>query len=122
MAKKKSSLTKIGVWAFIIGIILALVGGIIASLVGARGPAIITSVLIVLGIIVGFLNVTDKETSAYLMAAVSLVIVTTFGGQVLSNILYVGPYLSNVLVAILTFVIPAVIIVAIKVIYTIAQD
>lgn len=116
---KKNNLAKVGVWAFIIGVILALIGGIVASFVGA---AVVTSILIVLGLIVGFLNITDKETSNYLLAAVSLVIVTALGGQVLGSVAIVGNFLSSVLTAIMTFVVPAVIIVALKAIYNIAKD
>jgi hypothetical protein len=116
---KNNSLAKVGTISFIIGVILALIGGIIASYVGA---ALITSILIVLGLIVGFLNISDKETSNYLLAAVSLVIVTALGGQVLGVVAYVGAFLSSVLTAIMTFVIPAVIVVALKAIYNIAKD
>lgn len=116
---KKNHLEKVGVWAFIIGVILALIGGIVAAFVGA---ALITSILIVLGLIVGFLNISDKETSNYLLAAVSLVIVTALGGQVLGSVAFVGNFLSTVLRAIMTFVVPAVIVVALKAIYNIAKD
>lgn len=118
MAKGAS---KLGVWAFIIGIVLALIGGIIVSLLNA-GAAAITAILIVLGLIVGFLNVTDKETKDYLLAAVSLILVTYFGGQTLQLVPVIGNYLSSVFGAIMTFVIPATIIVALKAIYNLAQD
>jgi hypothetical protein len=119
MVRNNKDIEKVGVWAFIIGVILAFVGGIIASFVGA---AVVTSILILLGLIVGFLNISDKETNNYLLASVSLVIVTALGGQILGSIAYVGFYLSSVLTAILTFVIPAVIIVALKAIYNIAKE
>ena len=118
MAKATS---KLGVWAFIVGIVLALIGGIIVGLLGA-GETAITSILIVLGLIVGFLNVTDKETKDYLLAAVSLILVTYFGGTVLGLVPVIGGYLSSVFGAIMTFVIPATIVVALKAIYGLAQD
>jgi len=117
MAKSNNGMEKVGAWAFIIGVILAILAGLFF-----RANAVVTSILILLGIIVGFLNITDKETSAYLLAAVSLVIVTSFGGAVLGNVAVVGMYLESILGAIMTFVIPAVIIVALKAIYSLAND
>ncbi|MGV8162651.1 MAG: hypothetical protein ACP5N2_04960 [Candidatus Nanoarchaeia archaeon] len=119
MAKNTSS--KLGVWAFIIGVILALIGGVIVSLLGS-GETAITAILIVLGLVVGFLNVTDKETKEYLLAAVSLILVTYFGGATLGLVPAIGPYLLSVFNAIMTFVIPATIVVALKAIYGLAQD
>lgn len=117
----KNTTSKVGVWAFIIGIVLALIGGLIVGIIGG-GAAAITAILVVLGLIVGFLNVTATETRDYLLAATSLVIVTYFGGNALSVVPVIGTYLSSVFSAIMTFVIPAVIIVALKAIYEISQD
>jgi len=118
MAKETTDLVaKIGSWAFIIGVIIALVvGGF-----GSKDP-IVTTVLILLGLIVGLLNVTGRETTPFLLAAVSLVIVSKFGGDVLINIVPIGETLQSILNAIMTFVIPATIIVALKAIYALAHD
>lgn len=113
------SLARIGGWAFIIGVIIALIVGFLSDIIGA---ALVTGILVVLGVIVGFLNVTDKETKGYLLAAVSLVIVTSLGGQALGAIPTIGGYIINVFNAIMTFVIPATIIVALKAIYSIAKS
>ena len=115
----KDGIQKIGRIAFIVGIIIALIAGYVATIMGA---AITTSVLIVMGLIVGFLNVTEKETKEYLLAAVSLVIVTSLGGQVLGDVAVIGGYLKSVLSAMMTFVLPAVIIVALKAIFALAKD
>ena len=115
--------SKFGVWAFVIGVILALIGGILVGLLGA-GQVWVTSILIILGLIVGFVNVTKSETKDYLMAAAVLVIVAYFGGATFQQIglKTVGTYLQSVLNAILTFVIPATIIVSLKSIYALAKD
>lgn len=118
MAKDSNSF---GAWAFIIGVVLAVLGGIIVK-ANFVSQAIVLSVLIILGLIVGFLNVTKDETKDYLLAAVSLVIVTSLGGQVLSVVQGIGPYLGEVLGAIMTFVVAATIVVTIKAIYALAQD
>ena len=107
-----------------VGSLLFLVGAIVAVIAGLLSPGSInttlTSVLIILGVLVGFLNVTTKETSSFLLATVSLVIVTSLGGAVLGQVQVIGAYIEGVLLAILTFVIPAALIVALKSVYSLA--
>ena len=117
MAKQTNLLAKVGSWAFIIGVIIALIVGIFS---GAN--AVTTTVLIVLGLIVGFLNVTGRETTPFLLAAISLVIVSSFGGAALGGVPAIGDTLGGTLAALLTFVVPATIIVALKAIYALAHD
>jgi hypothetical protein len=118
MAKKSGNSNSIGSLSFLFGVVIAVLVGVISP--GAANTTLI-SLLILLGIIVGILNITRKETNAFLMATVSLVIVSALGGAVLGQVALVGNYLEAVLMSILTFVIPATIIVSIKSIYTLAE-
>ena len=124
MAKKNLPSTSVvtqrslGSLSFIFGAAIAVIAGIVSPDVLSTT---ITSMLILLGIIVGFLNITKKETSAFLLATVSLVIVSALGGAVLGNVALIGRYLEGVLLAILTFVIPAAIIVALKSVYALEE-
>jgi hypothetical protein len=118
MAKEADLVAKVGSWAFIIGVVVALLIGVFST----GGAPIATTVLIVLGLIVGLLNVTGRETTPFLLAAVSLIIVSYMGGPVLSAVAQIGPTLQSVLGAITTFVMPATIIVALKAIYALAHD
>ncbi|MFH0978829.1 MAG: hypothetical protein V1837_06020 [Candidatus Woesearchaeota archaeon] len=106
----------IGGWAFIIGVIIAVISGFFML------SATLVSVLVLLGLIVGFLNITGKETMGFLMATVSLVIVSYFGGQALSEIAFVGTVLAGIMNAIMIFVVPATIVVALKSIFAMAHD
>ncbi len=112
MAKKNT----IGGWAFFIGLVIAMIAGFLQLSAGMTG------VLIILGLIVGLLNVTAKETMPFLLATVSLVIVSNFGGNVLSNIAIIGGILQGILNAIIILVIPATIVVVIKTIYALARE
>ena len=116
MEKKHSMVQKVGTWSFIVGIIIAMVAGFWEL------NALIVSVLILLGLIVGFLNVTGEETTPFLLATVSLVIVAAVGQGVLGQVEVVGPVLQRVLTTFITFIIPATIIVACKAIYSLAAD
>ena len=117
MVAKTSS--KVGAWAFIVGMILAFLGGIIISL--GVDAAIIIGILVICGLIVGFINVSERETKDYLLAAVSLVVVTALGGTYLSTVPLIGEYLEAVMRALMAFVVPATIIVALKAIYNMAK-
>ena len=118
MSKDMDLIAKVGSWAFIIGVVVALLLGIFS----AGDTPVATTVLIILGLIVGLLNVTGRETTPFLLASVSLVIVSYMGGPVLSAVAQIGPKLQGDLGAITTFVIPATIIVALKAIYALAHD
>jgi len=118
MAKKGISASSLGSLSFLFGAVIAILVGVVNP---NSASTILTSLLILLGIIVGFLNVTTKESNSFLIATVSLVIVSALGGTVLGQVALIGNYLEGVLMSILTFVIPATIIVAIKSIYALAE-
>jgi len=110
MAKGSS---KIGGWAFILGVVVAVLIGLFGSL-----SQLWLAILVVLGLLVGFLNVTGGESTDFLLAAVALVIVAAFGRDVLSAIALLG----RVLEAMIAFVVPATVIVALKAIYSLARS
>ena len=113
MAKKShgNMLVKIGSWAFLASVIIAIIAGFFPL------NTTWTAVLIVLGLVVGLLNITAKESGAFLLAAVSLVIVAAFGGNVLATVSVV---LQRILNALIIFVIPATIVVSIRAIFALA--
>jgi len=111
--KKKNNF--VGAWSFLIGIILALVVGLVSSL---NNNPVILGVLVVLGLIVGLLNVTKKEVNAFMMSGIVLIIASFFGASILSPI----PKSTDVLGALLTLFVPATIIVAIKNVFTLAEN
>ena len=104
--------SKIGHWAFIIGILLA----IIAGLVPAWQTPTITWILVVIGLVVGLLNIQAKETTEFLVAAITLLIVGSAGA-----IPALGVIVLSILANIVAIVAPAALIVALKAIYALAQ-
>lgn len=112
----------VGAWSFLIGVVLAVATGILSF--GSLHPVVL-GVLLVLGIIVGFMNVTGKESQSFLMAAVSLVIVSFAGIEGISNIEFlnigIGSIVSSTLGALLVLLVPATIIVAIKSLFSISH-
>ncbi|MDP2749937.1 MAG: hypothetical protein Q8O89_03845 [Nanoarchaeota archaeon] len=119
---KENTMQKVGSWAFIIGIVIAIIAGLVYATDAKGLSGAIVSILVVLGLIVGFLNVTGKETMSFLAAAVSLIIVTYFGGNTLGSIAVVGAYLSSIFGAMMAFVMGATVIVCLKAIWALAAD
>ncbi|MBU0530113.1 MAG: hypothetical protein KKC05_00395 [Nanoarchaeota archaeon] len=107
----------VGSWAFILGVIIAILAGLAAGFLDATMAGWITFVLVILGLIVGFLNISDKETSGFLIAAIAIMAVGTAN---LSAIPSIGPYLAIMVQNIAAFVAPAALIVALKAVYNLA--
>mgnify|MGYP001558785734 FL=1 len=112
---------KIGEWAFIIGVLIAIVMGLFSGTLTGDVKGWLVLLLVVLGLIVGMLNVTAGESTPFLVAAVALLLTGTVGST-LSNIPRIGEYLQGIVVNIAVFVTPAAIVVALKSIQSMAKD
>ena len=111
--------SKIGQWAFIIGVLIAVVVSLLT--VSNQLAGLLVLLLVVLGLIVGFLNVTEKESTPFLVAAAALLITGTTGDS-LKIIPYIGVYLQNIVSNIAVFVAPAAILVSVRAIWALAKD
>ena len=115
---------QIGNYSFIIGVIIALVLGLASAQLGTA-KAWLWSILVVLGLIVGFLNVSGKETKDFLMVTVALVIVSFAAKDLIkdwADVQFIGTYLNGVFNSLLTFVVPASVIVALKEVWQLAKE
>jgi len=70
----KANFVLVGRWAFIIGMIIAI-------LAGFADIPYLTAILFVLGLIVGFLNVTEKESTSFLVAVIAMLVIGLSGLQ-----------------------------------------
>ena len=121
MVRSKENL--IGAWAFFIGVILAIALGLFQKYLAANTSNVPYAILVVLGIIIGLVNVGDKDSNMFLLAGVSLVIVSYMGSNALiyvSTIPFLGS-LNAILTALLVMFVPATIIVALKTVFSIAK-
>ena len=119
-----SSLQAIGSWAFLLGAVVAVITGAVS--LDNTNPTIVFF-LVLLGLIVGLLNVTIKEANSFLLASVSLVLVAGLGISVFQDVgpignIPLGSYLVSILTRILVFVVPATIVVALKSIFALAKN
>ena len=125
----KSRENKIGAWAFLIGVILAVVIGLSTTLFISISALTIYSkqiyaVLVLLGIVVGYMNATGRDSQTFLIAGAVLVIVSRFGMDSVSGTLIgigIGDAVSSIFGALLALFEPATIIVALKTVFSIAK-
>jgi len=114
---------KIGRYSFIGGVIIAIVLGLVPGDTLGTASAWLISLLVLLGLIVGFLNVTGKETKEFMTVATVLIIAAFAGGAegTLSQVQIIGQYLQGIFHSVLAFVVPATVIVGLKDIWSLGQ-
>jgi hypothetical protein len=101
----------IGRWAFIVGLVLAVIAGLLFQ------AAWVIWVLALLGVIVGLLNITAEETQSFLLAAIAFALSAT----ALNTIPLIGGAISNILGYVSAFVAGAMIVVALQALFKIAR-
>lgn len=107
---------KMGSYAFLIGVGIAILGGLFSSVVSA---GTLTLVLVILGLVVGFINITDREIQSFLIASIALIATSNAD---LNTIPAVGEYLTAIVDNITAFVAPAALVVALKAIKGMAES
>jgi hypothetical protein len=124
----KSKENRIGAWAFLIGVVLAIIIGLATTLIPFPALAAystqIYAILVMLGIVVGFMNVSGKESQTFLFAGAILVIVSKFGIESVTGTVIgigVGDAVAAVFGALIALFAPATIIVALKTVFSIAK-
>ena len=118
----------LGAWAFVAGVVLAIIIGVSTSLVSipllTEYSAEVYGVLVVLGLVVGFVNVTGRESQNFLVTGTILVIVSKFGMESVTGSLIgigVGDVVTSTFAALLALFVPATIVVALKTVFAIAK-
>ncbi|MFH1134171.1 MAG: hypothetical protein V1735_06805 [Nanoarchaeota archaeon] len=110
---------KMGIWAFVVGLVLA---AIVAIWKANAPPAWALFVIAVLGVLVGLLNVTDKETQAFLIATVAFMLsfssLATITEKVALGWAAIGTFFNLMGV----FIAPAAAVVAVKALFNLAKD
>jgi hypothetical protein len=101
----------IGKWAFIAGLVIAVLAGLFFQPEGAIW------ILAVLGVVVGLLNVTAEETRGFLLASIAL----TLSATALNTLPIIGTAFSFILPFVVAFVAGATIVVALKELFQTAR-
>ena len=101
----------IGKWAFIIGLIIAVLAGLLLQ------AGWVAWVLAILGVLVGLFNITESETQNFLLAAIGL----TVSASALNNLPIVGGIIASILAYVVAFVAGAMIVVALLTLFKTAK-
>ena len=102
---------KIGKWAFIAGLVIAVLAGLFFQ------PTWAIWILAILGVIVGILNISVEDTQGFLLAAIGL----TLSATALNTIPVIGKAFTYVLPMVVAFVAAATIVVALKKLFETAR-
>lgn len=126
----RSQENSFGAWAFLAGVVLAVIIGVgtssFLSINSVRAySAEIYGILVLLGLVVGFsIKISGKESETFLFAGAILVIVSSFGkDSITGSLIGVGliDIVSSTFAALLALFVPATIIVALKRVFSIAK-
>lgn len=103
---------KMGKYAFIAGLIICALAGFGLS------ATWVPWVLAALGLVVGFLNIGDKEVSTFLLASIALIM----SASAMVMLPFVGGVLTTILAYLIVFIAPAVLVVSLKGLLAVAKD
>jgi len=125
---------QIGEYAFLTFVILALVLGIAIGYMawpesGMRPTAIdmrpwVIFILLILGLVAGFITITEKEATAFLIAAIALAVIRGDIFLTLGTVEWLAPLayiITEIIDYFVAFVAPAAIILALKAVYALAR-
>ena len=110
------TIQRIGGYAFLLGLLLSVIFALIPSINTANWVPI---VLLVLGIIIGLLNIEDKNISLFLIASIVLIATSS---TPLHTLPLIGSFLEKLILNFVNFVMPAALIVSIVAIIRIANS
>ena len=102
----------VGKFSFMVGLVIAVAGGL------GFEQTWLGWVLAVLGLIVGFLNISDKESQTFLLAAIALIVAANAVGA----IPYIGEWATRIIANLVLFMGGAVLVVAVKSLFVVARD
>jgi hypothetical protein len=122
MAKKATGWVKASGWLFVLGILIAVVAGLVPSIESAT----VIPVLAIIGFIIGLLGIAGMGTlekcdiDVFLLAVIALM-AAGGAGSAFENVLYVGSYLKAIVDYVGVLVVPAAVLIALKAIWTSAS-
>jgi hypothetical protein len=113
---------KLGKYLFLAGIMIALVTGLTSVFVDFSS-AWIALILVVLGLCLGLTTATEKEVTPFLLAAIALTVASSGGWFLIINnaVANLGTFINSTMYNMVSFVAPAAIILATKMIYQLAN-
>ena len=118
----------IGAWAFLIGVVLAIIIGLSTTIISLKfisdNSAKIYGFLVFLGVVIGFAaNVRERDSQTFLISGAILVIVSNIGMQSVTGSLIgigIATIVRSIFGALSAMFVPATIIVALKTVFNVS--
>ena len=112
LLRQGGTMALVGKVSFVVGLVIAVAGGL------GFEQTWFGWALAVLGLIVGFLNISNKESQTFLLAAIALIVAANAVGA----IPYVGEGTTRIIANLVLFLGGAVLVVAVKSLFAVARD
>ena len=110
-SKKKNSNDLISKWSFIIGLVISVIAGVISA------NTTLLVVLFILGLIVGFLNIREEDSTKFLVANIALLTGGIASLSAISHLGTVSNYLTSIIGSFISFISAAALVVGIKAVF-----
>ena len=120
MARKSSEGIQFGSIIFVLGLVLAVTFGLG---IGKTYVEVLIGVIMLLGILIGLLNVTSEEITSYMFSGLVLVLVSYYGMSVLGE--RTASWLvipEGILEGLLLLFVPAIVAVSLKTLFAFAKS
>lgn len=113
----QETLALVGFVALVAGMAVAMMGGVFAR---DNGPVVL--IMVILGIMIGILNITPREQVPFLVAAIALVVVGRASFAPLDDVVKgLGASLGSIVSYMAALMAPAAIINAVRAVWSLAQ-
>lgn len=106
-------MSKVGPWSFVVGIVVAVLVSLMAAFSDGTVPSWAVILLAIIGLIVGFMNITDAEVHGFLVASIAFLLSFSSLSAIAGLVPWGGAF-STFFMLMGVFVAPAAAIVAFK--------
>lgn len=117
---EKENLMQYGSIIFGVGLLVAVIAAFFSLSENATKMVFVTLALI--GIIIGILNIRNDEANSFLLASITLVILSGPFLGLISQYLFKSPVVNLIFGNLIALIVPAAIIVSLKVLFLTAKD
>jgi uncharacterized membrane protein len=107
----------VGKWAFLVGLVIAVLASFLAGY-----ATTVAFVLFLLGLVVGFLNISEKESNKFLLATIALLTGGIASMSAISMFGVVSVYLVTILGSFVAFLSAVALVVAIKAVFETSKN
>lgn len=120
--KKTTNLTQYGSIVFGVGLAIAIIASFFTEMIVQTANQIIIVTLMILGLLVGILNITSDETISYLAASLALILIVGPFLGLFSQNFFQSQIIGAMYMNIIALVAPGATFVALKTLFITAKD